>query len=502
MSSHSFPKRDKFQRIVSEIGWTMSSSIMLVLTGFFLNVILGNLLGLDGLGVYTVAVTIYMLTTTLTVIGLPIVLLKFTAEYKNQSDISSQFYTASLIIVLATTILTSLLLFLLRYPIAAIFNMSELVELLAILAVGIPFYGLNKIAMARLNGLRYMGRLASIEIFRYLLMLGLTIAGVVWLQKGLYGAAWALTIAEVLLFPFLFGLTRIYQDFNLTNFRLRCAILVGVGKQVTLSRIIEDLDARLSVLLVGLFLTKSEVGIYSFAVLMADGLLVLPATLNKVTGPVITQLHSQGKSSSLEELINQTMQIAAFLLMLCGGLVVAFYSPIVNLLFPNEPGFLIAEMAFIILAFGSVFQGITISVGLVFVGVNRPDVLIKINIQRLIINFVTALLLVNLFRIEGAALSKTLTAFVIFIVRTQTMARVANLHVEFKPLFLIPLFGAIIVLSTQIIQISSIYTYLSSIFLWSLFALVVIRLLHFERYLIHLKQMFIAITRIKVESNL
>jgi O-antigen/teichoic acid export membrane protein len=477
--------RNSFRRLVADTAWSLVSSVFLVIAGIVLNLALGNLLGEGGLGVYTLAAAIFMVTCTLSMIGVPIALTKYTAEFVSQPEIGAQFYTASLLLILVSGGACGALLLALHQVLATVFGMPELVQLLPVLALGVPFYGLNKAGLARLNGLRQMRRLAVAEAMRFVVLILLTLIWNGWLKGGLVAAVWILSLTEILMLPIVSVFARASRNLSATNLGQRCRMLGWFGGQTVLARIITELGNRLSVLLLGALLAKEQVGIYSVAALLASGLSLLPQALNKVTGPATAEMYATGQVSSMERLVNETMRFSAFLLTFGSIPLILFFPKLVGVLYPRRPGFLLAETAFVILVFGQVFNGIVVSVGSIFRSVNHPEVHFKTAAVRLATNLLVTSLLLDRFGINGAASGAAVAAFAIFALWVYLMPRIAGTSVDIRTLLPIPVLGAASVLISFLLPVNA-FLYPARMLLWLVFSVVVARLWHLDKYVFRL----------------
>ncbi|MEM4204483.1 MAG: oligosaccharide flippase family protein, partial [Candidatus Methanomethylicaceae archaeon] len=434
-------ERNSFKSLITHVGWATLSQIFLTVAGFGLNVVLGNVLGESGFGIYSLAMTIYMLTNLVFTVGIPIALTKYAAEFVDNEEINAQYYTASLLSVLITSSIGAISLFLLRGYLAHLFRMTELAYLLPVLALGIPFLGLGKTAIASLNGKRWMWQMAVGEISRYVLLLSFTVAGILWASNKLYAAVWSLPITDIVILPILLLLTKLKQNWSLTGISKHVLKITRFGWQVVLARIFEELDVRSHLLMAGLFLPKDAVGLFSLASLMSTAIPLFPGAVQKVTGPAMTEMYAKGEIRTIESLVNQTMRITAFLLTWIAVSIAVFFKEIITFLYASRPGFLSAETAFLILATGAIFYGITVSISPIMFSIERPDITFKVAIIRLILSVVLTIVFVKPLGINGVAIGGAGTGFLVFIFWTISMKRLLAIRIDYGPLLLTPLLG-------------------------------------------------------------
>lgn len=433
--------RNSFPNLLKNTAWAILSSAFLVITGFVVNILLGNKLGEAGYGVYSITTSIYILVGMVLFLGVPVSLTKYSAEFIDDHRTSAQYFSASVLVVLVSTISGSLLLFSVRHFIANIFHISELIQFIPVLCIGLPFYGFYKVGLGRLNGLREMRKMAAAEIMRYILFSGLTIGFLHKYPENLFLPIVALVISDISSFPYMLWATQIRKNWDLGYFFQISRRIGWFGSRVILTRIFEELDVRSNLLLVGMLLTKIDAGLYSLASLIATGISVLPNAIQKVTGPVMTDMYIKSKIGELENLVNQTMKTACFILTTMTCILVLFFSNIIRILYPNQPGFLEAESVFQILAFGSVLFGTTITINPIFLSIDRPDITFKIGVIRFIVSVFLTVLFIGPFGINGAAIGGAGTGILVFGFWTYYMNRLININVNWKLLLVIPIAG-------------------------------------------------------------
>jgi O-antigen/teichoic acid export membrane protein len=210
-------------------------------------------------------------------------------------------------IVLATAI------FLLSEKISiGIFHEPDLIFVLRVFALILPFISLHRILSEIFIGFK-KAHLKAIfnEILPKALQLALTLL-LIYLGYKLIGVVIAQAIAIVLAFfvsiyylnkkVFSFIKTKIKSITFTKKLLIYCWPLLMMG---ILSRIIAWTD----VLMLGHFKTSSEVGIYNVALPTATLILMIPIALGSLFLPIITELHSKNKKDELKKLYIRTSKI-------------------------------------------------------------------------------------------------------------------------------------------------------------------------------------------------
>ena len=443
--SEASKKRNSISSLLSNTFWALFSTGFLVVAGFVINIIVGNALGEALYGTYSLAATIYILVGMFFFIGIPFSISKYSAEYIDNIELSRQYYTVSFVGVVLTTATGGLLLYLLRFIIADLFSAQEFIRVIPILAIGLPFLGIYKTGIARLNGLRAMRKMAMADTLRYTLYFMLTILFVVILNKGLSGAIYGLVISDILICPYIIWSTKLIQEWDISNFTERFTRLSKFGSQVVLARIVEEMDTRSSLILAGLFLSKSDVGLYSLASMIATAISIIPQAIQKVTGPAMTEMYASHRIDAIRSMMNQTMKLTAFLLTLIASFLVMYFDNIIHFLYASQSGFLDANGIFQILAFGAIFYGTTVSISFIFFSMERPDVNLRIAILRVVITVLVTLLTIKPLGVIGAAIGGAGTGLLVFGFWIYYTQRLLRIKIDWEFLIIIPLLGVLLV---------------------------------------------------------
>jgi stage V sporulation protein B len=478
--------RNSLSNLLSNTFWALVSTGFLVLAGFITNIIVGNKLGEELYGVYSLSATIYILVGMVFFVGIPFSLAKYSAEFIESNEINQQYYTASLIAIIITTAIGGILLYSSRFIIAEIFTIPEFVRIIPLLAIGLPFLGIYRTGISRLNGLREMRKMALGDTLRYVLFLILTIVFVSILDGGIYWAVFSLILSDILVCPFIIWSTKLKQEWDIRNFRDRFFRLGWFGSQIVLARIVEELDVRSSILLVGLFLSKTDVGLYSLASLIASAISVIPQAIQKVTGPAMTELYASKRIVAIKSMMNQVMKLSMFFLTFIACTLVMFFDNTINLLYPKQPGFLDATGIFQILAIGAIFYGTTVSISPIFLSMERADITLRIAIIRVITTVAITLFAIKPLGVIGAAFGGAGTGLIVFASWIYYIQKLLLIKIEWRSMITISILGIVMVILTKQINgnISvSWLNYLVNMISLGVYSILVIKFWKLDKYI-------------------
>ena len=389
------------RKFAFDVSWVFISHAITLATGFLLSVILGRFLGASAFGLFTMTLTIYTIASLVGGIGIPIAIVKYVAEYKENKEKLNVFVSCGIVNSAIFGAVVGSVLFALSGMLASIFNMPELTDLIKIVAFALPFLVVNNTLLGLLNGLREMKSYSFRAVIRSILLLTFTIL-LVYIGLGIKGAVLALLLSEVGTLFLLLIISRNFFCFAIGDYVKTTKEMVKFGSQLFLGNAIGMINTNADKLLIGYFLMDKDIGIYAIALAFSSGLLMIPGAIGTITYPAISEYNSKGSHETIEILINKSMKYSLVILSILGISIIFFSKDIILLLL--KPEFLPACMPLAILILSMIFFGAWGSVGTTFTGVGRPDINWKICIIEFFVGIPLNLLLIPIYGISGAAI--------------------------------------------------------------------------------------------------
>jgi len=189
-------------------------------------------------------------------------------------------------------------------PISAMLESPAVATGIRYAAPGLFFFALNKVSLSAINGSRHMRAYALLTAGRFLFMLGFF--GLA-LRGNLTGAELPaiLSLAEGLTFvlslaalrPLLVGAKRGPEKTAWVGRH------IAFGLKGFLGGVVVELNTRVDVLMLGVFLSDAAVGMYSFAALVAEGLAQLLTVLRQNYSPILARLLASGDAIAARDTI-------------------------------------------------------------------------------------------------------------------------------------------------------------------------------------------------------
>jgi len=405
----------KFSKAMIDVQWAFISIIVASLAHFILRIVLGKELGVEGLGVYTLAFTIYLFGVQFSGFGIGSALTKYVSEFIEDREIIPSYVSSGMASSIVTGVIMGIALFLLAPYIAiSFFNTPELEVLIQLTAFCFPFIAVQKAVLGTLNGYRKMIFFAFLNILQNVGIVVLSVIIVINLGLGVLGAVIGFVIPTVLLGIFSPYLIR--DDIKIRLLALWNSPAVRettiFGFYVVLGNSISYVNAQISTILIGFYLNPIEVGIYAVAILFAQTITLIPSAVQRVTAPATANLYGRGDIEGVRKIIFTAMK-KSFLISVCiAGLIAIFGQFLIIVFF--SPQFLSAYIPLLILLLGYTVFAPFMAVGTTLASIGKVHVPFRVNGICAVLNIVLNIILIPFVGIIGAAIATTIANIVNF----------------------------------------------------------------------------------------
>ncbi len=393
------------KKFAFDVGWIFGSTAFVSILGFINKPIMAYYIGANGLGLWAMLFAIASLFGV-TNLGIPAATTKYVAEYKDDENRLNKIISASLIISLLLGIITTIVLFLVADTVTGIFDMPLLTPLFKLFILAIPFSYLSGSILAILKGLRKMKLVSLLTSTSQFLNFGLIIIPIIF-GYGLKGAVSGYIVATVvsMLISIFFSMDILHLTFF--GFKETTKKLLHFGVQTVLSNIVGIILYRIDILMIGYFMTPTEVGIYSVAVGIARTIWIIPKSINTVSYPTFSYYWGKRDFKTVKKLFDKCIKYTACILMPISLGMTIFGKDLILLLFKTS--FISAVLPLQILLIGAVIRGVIISIGSIWLSAGRPDMGYKLPLITVVPNILLNYTLIPAYGIEGAAIATILS---------------------------------------------------------------------------------------------
>jgi O-antigen/teichoic acid export membrane protein len=395
------------KKFAFDVGITFLASAITLPLGFVITVALGRYLGAGDLGLYRMTSTIYGIGMLVAALGIPAAMIKYVAEYKADKKKLNQIVSSGIITSLFLGIGFIALFYFSSGLFAEIFDMPRLPGLLKLLSPVFPFALVGGALLGLLNGLREMKKYAAATIIQSVLMVIATVA-LIYYGFGVAGAMIGIVLSSVGSCAFLIWTCREYYDITFEGYRQTTRKLLGFGARIFGANAINIINYQADIVLVGYFLTATDVGYYAVAVSLSRFFWIIPQAIQTITYPATSEYWANNNHSALQTMIAKSMKYSACILLPIGLGVGFFAEDIITTVFGEE--FIYSVLPFLILLVGTMINGaMQRPIGSILYSIGMPDLNLKIFASAAMANIILNLILIPHFGIAGAAVATTIS---------------------------------------------------------------------------------------------
>ena len=405
----------KLSKTMKDVQWSFISLVTASFSHLLLRIVLGKELGPSGLGLYTLVFTIYMFGMQFAAFGIGAALTKYIAQYHDDLPKIREYITSGVLGSIVSGTVMGILLYLLSSIISIqFFHNPEMVDLLKLTAFCFPFIAMQKVVIGTLNGMRKMKLYAFVNIVQNVSVMVMSIALVMMLDMGVRGAVIGYVVPTILMG--VLSLTLIRENFSIKMGILRTALseISLFGFYVVLANWIGMINTQIDSLMIGHFMSETDVGYYAVAIVFINVVLLLPNTIQRITTPSIATYYGKKDFDSIKNLVLKTMTKTFMLILFVSFFLAIFGKSLIQIIFTEE--FLPAYNPLLILLIGYSICAPLGSVGGALSSVGKVNVLFKISILCAFINIVLNFILIPEFGLIGAAAATSLAQIITLII--------------------------------------------------------------------------------------
>lgn len=408
MSENNFRLQPKF---LVDVAWNYAAFGVMAGTGVILNFFIASYFGVETLGVFNQVFAVYAITAQVAVMGFHDSAQKYTSEQDETPQHLGVISAAALVLAAGFGLLVAFIVYFLSQPIGILTDSPAVGKGIALAAPGLMFFAINKVLMGILNGVRRMKAFAGAQTFRVLVILG-SCFGVAWAEQPGYMLGISFTIAEVALLPFLLFLVRPHPTDFSSSQALKNWIKVHFhfGSRALINGFLAETYIRIDIIMLGIFVSDRDVGIYSFAALFIEGLFQVPVVFRTLANPELVRLLKRGDKLATAGFCRKVAFMSLGVFVIVGAGVIVVY-PFLEPFFPNDLVNLSYPLLMILMG-GLMIYSLMIPLNSIILQGGRPGRQSLIMMFNVMVNVVLNLVLIPPFGLYGAAVA-TAIAFIV-----------------------------------------------------------------------------------------
>lgn len=378
-------------------------------------ILLARILGAEDAGQYVLCLTCVALATVFGSVGLDSVLVRYAAYSSSLGhlrSIDSVRRNAMLIAIPSSLCLTLVLILSADWVAMHVFNEKSLGVYIRFMALAVPFWVIASLHSELLRGLR---RIVQYQLIQSVVIPGTTIAGLL-----LFGYTYGL-ISQVICYVFAAFIAMLIAIFWWK--RSIPPTLIG-GQEVTRNELLKSslplmwaasmfyLNAWIAIIALGIYGSATDVAMFNAANKLAWAISFVLLSVNSISAPKFAAIFKNNTLAELQRTAIQTTRLMMFIALPLMG--ICFTLPETFLaLFGEE--FKVAAFALQILVIGQLINVMTGSAGLILTMTGHEKDVRNVITSGAILNTILAIVLVQLYGVNGVAWSVAITTIYISI---------------------------------------------------------------------------------------
>jgi O-antigen/teichoic acid export membrane protein len=391
--------------------WNLGAFAIIGASGLAMNILIARSYAPWVLGAFNQVLAIYIVAAQLATFGVQNSVLYRVSTLVSRAQ-AREAASTGLVLAAGLASTVALLLWFLRDSIAMAFS-PAVGSGLTVAVPGLCLFPLNKVMLANLNGMRWMRAYAIGNMLRYVLIVVGILLVMAFALPGEY-VALSLTFSEVVLFMVLFAINKVHLCVpSRASFRNWARPHLRFGFWSVSGGILSELNTRTDVLMLGLFVNDSAVGVYSMGSTFAEGMFQLVMVLRYNYDPIVARLIAEREWHELREVVTTGKKLAYLTIGASGLFAVMLYPLVLNLVVGNT------DYSGSHAVFAILMAGIIAAAGyLPFIGIlqqgGRPAAQSLLSLLVISSNIIFNLFLIPKYGILGAA-TATSIAFALYV---------------------------------------------------------------------------------------
>jgi O-antigen/teichoic acid export membrane protein len=289
--------------------WNLGAVAMLAVCGLAINLLIGRYLGAAPFGVYNQVWAAYIFFSQAAIGGIDRSVLRAVAERPADRAHVSAVILGALVPAVSLAAGVGLAFWASRGVVAALLESDGVARGIEAATPGLFFFALNKVGLAVVNAVQRMRAFALYSSLRYVAMVG----GLMVVVLGGFDSsrvAFLFTFAEGVLFvPLAIEVARLVRPSLAGKWRDWSREHLRYGIKSAASGMLLELNSRLDVLMLGLFLADGPVGVYSFAAFVAEGVFQVLVVLQNNYNPILAEHIAGGRLRELEAIVQKGRRV-------------------------------------------------------------------------------------------------------------------------------------------------------------------------------------------------
>jgi len=395
-----------------------------------LHIVLSRGLGVADYGLYALAMSIFIIVGKISLLGLPMGVLRFCAYQKGEGDIEKVKGTifASFSIVIAVSIIISAIFFLFFYFLTVnVLHKANLSPILKIFLLALPFYNIMVMSYFAIRAFKKMNYyvcfrdilkpLLNIIIVLIAFLLGYRLGGAAYsfLTAIILSAIISISALRYIIPELISSIKPVYEVRRLLRFSMPI-LLIGLSFMLL---------NQISRIIIGYFEFSDKAGIYNVAATITALIVIFLNCIDAIFAPLISDLYKKREIKRIDTLFKTSTRWVFSLSLPITILYILFSKEIMSLFGAD---FVNGYIVLIILAAAYLFNAITGSVAFLLQMSGKQDIELFNSIGIVTLCIILNIFFVKSYGILGAAIATGASIALINLVRLIEVKKILNIQ--------------------------------------------------------------------------
>jgi len=377
------------------------------LLGYVFLLLVTRTAGAEVWGIFALCLAFLNISSIFSRMGVDIAILKFISSFKEDIAKAKAIYMKGLKLVIPLSIFFSLILYFSSDIIAiSIFNKSKLTPFIQLISFAILPFTISYLNAQSFRGLKKISHFAFFQhVSKFLLAIiffvGISFFTEIPIQQNIFYAFIGALYCTMILSTILLKQEDVVEK---EISPISSKILFKTAFPMMLSTSILLIMSWADSIIIGIFKTEAEIGIYNVAIKLAMISGIVLGAVNSIVAPKLSQAYNNGNKKEFIIIVKQSTRVIFFSSVPILIFLIAFPEFLLSF-FGSE--FMIGKTALYILLIGQIINAFSGSVGVIMQMTGKEKLFQNILILSLFLNIGLNILLIPNYGIEGAAIASS-----------------------------------------------------------------------------------------------
>lgn len=403
--------------------WLLLSQIALIFSAFGTNVLIGAKMSAADLGIFNLSLSYYSVFSVVFSFGLNITTIQKISANVEGIIKERKIFTSNVFVTLVFSTTLTLLLILILKSFPNLFGKGiDFNNNLITCLIALPFFNLNKVFMSFYSGKRNQKLFSIFRFFRWILIFSIVLIFIV-LKFDISIILYVFLITEFLLFIANLFLKHDFY-YKLYSSIIKENLIFGVKSYVT--DIVTELNDKLDIIIVGFFITNTELGVYSFVIFFAKSLYMFPGIMQQNFSPIISTLWVKNEMENIKGHIKNVRKINFLVILLQLIVILIAYNLIILFI---KKDFLDTERFLYISCVGVFIYASVYWAGSILTMTEKLNINVLRTVLVFIISVTNTYILCKYYGLIGATISVSLNGLISFLLLKIFIKKTLNIKI-------------------------------------------------------------------------